>query len=61
MDKRFEIIDFHESLHCFLKDQGTRTSSMEAKLAQQLAFLEQEVLYEKFVDLKKAYDTMDSD
>jgi len=32
---------------------------MEAKLAQQLAFIEQEALYETFIDLRKAYNAMD--
>ena len=32
---------------------------MEAKLAQQLVFIEQEALYETFIDLRKAYDVMD--
>jgi len=31
----------------------------EAKLAQQLAYIEQEALFQTFIDLKKAYDTMD--
>ena len=32
----------------------------EAKLVQQLAYLEQEALYMVFIDLRKAYDAMDS-
>ena len=32
---------------------------MEVKLAQELAYLEQEALYGTFVDLQKAYDAMD--
>ena len=32
---------------------------MEAKFAQQLAFLEQDALYEIFIDLKKAYNAID--
>ena len=35
------------------------TATLEEKLAQQLAFLQQEMIYEVFVDLKKAYDAMD--
>ena len=34
-------------------------AAVEAKLAQQLVFLEQEALHSVFIDLKKAYDAMD--
>jgi len=49
----------HDCLHGFLKGRGTGTATMKAKLAQQLAFIEQEALYSTVVDLKKAYDAMD--
>ena len=32
---------------------------MEAKLVQQLAYIEQSPLYGRFLDLRKAYDAMD--
>ncbi len=32
---------------------------LDLKLAMQLAYIEQEPLYVNFLDLKKAYDTMD--
>ena len=35
------------------------TATVESKLAQQLVFIEQEALHSVFIDLKKAYDTMD--
>ena len=35
------------------------TATVEAKLAQQLAFLEQEALFKTFANLKQAYDAMD--
>ena len=59
MDQRLEVIEFHDCLHRFIKGRGTGTAAMEAKLAQQLAYIEQEALYETFIDLRKAYDAMD--
>ena len=53
------MIDFHDCLYSFLKGRGTGTATVKAKLAQQLAFLEQEALHSVFIDLKKAYDAMD--
>jgi len=44
----------------FLDGQRMRTATMDTKLVQQLAHLEQKMLYETFIiDLKKVYDTMD--
>ena len=54
MDGRMEAIDFHDCLHGFLKGRGTGTATIEAKLVQQLAVIEQEALHSTFVDLKKA-------
>ncbi len=39
--------------------QGTGTATIEAKLAQQLTWVEQEPLYQVFVDLHKAYHHLD--
>lgn len=41
------------------KCRGTGTDILEAKFAQQLAYLEQCPLYGIFIDLRKAYDAMD--
>ncbi len=49
-------IEFHLFLHVGLPKSGTGTVTMEAKLAQQLAWMEQEPLYQVFVNLRKAYD-----
>jgi hypothetical protein len=49
-------IDFHPCLHGGMPKQGTGTATIEAKLAQQLAWVEQEPLYQIFVDLRKAYN-----
>jgi hypothetical protein len=56
---RMAIIEFHPSLHGKLPKRGTGTATIEAKLAQQLAWMEQEPLYQVFVDLRKAYDHLD--
>ena len=45
MDRRIQVIDFHDSLHGFLSKRGTGTITVEAKLAQQLVYLEQQALY----------------
>ena len=41
--------------------RGTGTATIEAKLAQQLAHIEQSPLYSIFLDLRKVYDAMDRD
>ena len=59
MDRRLQVVEFHDSLHGFLKGCGCGTATMEAKLAQQLANVEQEAFYSVFIDLWKAYNAMD--
>jgi hypothetical protein len=59
MDKRLNAFDLHESLHGCRDRRGTGTAIIEAKLAQQLAHLEQVPFYGLFLDLKKAFDAMD--
>jgi hypothetical protein len=56
---RMAAIDFHPCLHGGLPKRGTGTATIEAKLAQQLAWMEQEPVYQVFVDLSKAYDHLD--
>ncbi len=56
---RLAAIEFHPCLHGGLPKRGTGTATTEAKLAQQLAWMEQEPLYQVFVDLRKAYDHLD--
>ena len=41
--------------------QGTGTASLEAKLLQQITAVREEVLYEVFLDLSKAYDALDKE
>ncbi len=59
MDLRLEAIILHDSLHRCLALQGTGTGIIEAKLAQQLAHLEQTPFFGVFIDLRKAFDAMD--
>jgi hypothetical protein len=58
---RLGSIEFHPCLHGGLPKRGTGTATIEAKLAQQLAWMEQEPLYQVFVDLRKAYDHLDQE
>jgi hypothetical protein len=59
MDTRLNGIPLHKSLHGCHNGRGTGTAVMEAKLAQQLAHLEQVPFYGIFLDLKKGFDSMD--
>ena len=61
-DKRLVKMEFHGCLHIFLNGRGTDTVTVYLKLTQQLAYMDQVPLYYgTFIDLKKAYDTMDRD
>ena len=53
-------ITYHDFLHVFRAGRGTGTATLEAKLLRQLASLREEVLYVIFLDLRKAYDAMES-
>jgi hypothetical protein len=59
MDTRLNEIPLHESLHGCRDGRGTGTAVMEAKLAQQLAHLKKVPFYGVFLDLKKAFGSMD--
>jgi hypothetical protein len=52
-------ITLHDSLHGFRAKRGTSLAIFEAKLFQQLAKVAQVSIFEVFLDLKKAYDTVD--
>jgi hypothetical protein len=54
-------IEFHPCLHGGLPKRGTRTAAIKARLAQQLAWMGQELLYQVSVDLRKAYDHLDQE
>ena len=59
LDTRMAVIELHDCLHGFISGRGTGTATLEAKLAQQLVFIEQGALYKIFFDLSKTYSTMD--
>jgi hypothetical protein len=59
MDTLLNRIHLHESLRGCCNGCGTGTAVVEAKLAQKLAHLEQVPFYGVFLDLKKAFDSMD--
>ena len=59
MVERMRVIEYHDCLHGSVPRRGTGTGTIEAKLAQQLAYLEQEPFYGVFLDLRKAFDAMD--
>jgi hypothetical protein len=54
-----ESIKFHESIHGFRAERGTGTAIIEAKLKMSLAMRGIHPLFLVFLDLKKAYDTLD--
>ncbi len=55
----FTALKLHDCLHGGLPQWETGTAIIEAKLQQQLAWAEQEPLYQIYLDLRKAYDTLD--
>eukprot|EP00956_Cyclotella_meneghiniana_P003690 scaffold4479_cov46-Cyclotella_meneghiniana.AAC.3 len=59
MERRLQAIQLHNCLHGSVQRRGTGTAILKAKLVQQLAYLRQTLLYEVFIDLRKAYDAMD--
>lgn len=54
-----DAITFHQAVHGFCRGRGTGTAIIEAKLRMQLAQRTTKPLYFVFLDLKKAYDTLD--
>jgi len=54
-----EVIEFHDCLHGFRSGRGTDISIIEAKLIQQLAAIAGEALFECFIDLRQAFDSVD--
>jgi len=52
-------VTFHDALHGFRARRRTGTACIEAKLLQQLSKMVQKTLHFIFLDLRKAYDTVD--
>ncbi|KAL7554092.1 hypothetical protein ACHAWF_017482, partial [Thalassiosira exigua] len=59
IDTRLEIIELHYCLHRYRVKRGTGTATIEAKLAAQREYLEQEPFFLISFDLKKAFNAMD--
>ena len=54
-----EAIQFYDTLHGLLTGRGTGTVSLKSNLLQKMAYMREEFLYEIFLDLHKAYDSLD--
>ena len=54
-------LQIHDVLHGFRAGRGTGTAIMDLKFAQDLAIIDQYPLFLVFLDLRKAYDTVDRD
>ena len=52
-------VSFHDTIHGFRAQRGCSTAIIEAKVVQELAALQQTPFYAVFIDLRKAYDTVD--
>jgi hypothetical protein len=59
INHQLDAIELHDSLHGCRSKCGTGTAIIEAKLAQQLSYLELKPFYGVFLDLRKAFDAMD--
>ena len=60
LNRRFtSSITYHDAFHGFRAGRGTGTTTLEAKLLQQLVAMREEVLCVIFLDLTKAYDALD--
>jgi hypothetical protein len=56
--QQLSAIQCHDSLLGGINKKGTGTATIEVKLAQQLALLDQEPWHQIFLDLHKAYDAI---
>ena len=54
-----EAIDFVDEVHGFRRKRGTYTAIGERKLRMQRAVCESKPLYQIYLDLRKAYDSVD--
>jgi hypothetical protein len=59
MVARLSVIKLHDCLHGGLPCRGTGTAIMEVKMQQQLMWVDQAPLYQIYLDLRKAYNTLD--
>ena len=61
MDHRLNTIELHDCLHGCCSNHGTGTKVIKAKMVQQLSYFELKPFYEVFLNLRKAFDSMDRD
>ena len=54
-------LQMHNPLHGFRSGIGTRMAIMELKISQELASIDQDPLFLVFLELQKAYDTVEQD
>ena len=54
-------LQIHDVLHGFRSRRGTRKAIMELNIAQEITRIDQDPLFLVFLDLRKAYDTVDRD
>ena len=52
-------INFSEEVHGFRRRRGTHTAIGETKIEMQRAACKSETIYQIFLDLRKAYDSID--
>ena len=52
------FIVLHDFLHSFRQGRGTGTAIMEATLNQKLMVIVHEPLFQVFLDIRKAYDSL---
>ena len=52
-------MDLHDALHGFRAGWGMGMGSLEANLAQQFVEIAHEPLFQVFLDVCKAYDSLD--
>ena len=57
--RRTSVILYYDTLHGFRAGQGTGTASLKAKMLHQLESIREEVIYDIFLDLHKAYGSLD--
>ena len=55
------VISFHDTLQGFQVGRGTGTTTLEAKLLQQLTAMREAVLFKVFLDIQNAYNALDWD
>ena len=55
----YSSIQFHNALHIFFVGRGTETATLKEKLLQKLIAMRETVLCDIFINLRKAYYSLD--